>query len=270
MRDRPPLRVDSDQPQFFKVRVEKNTLLVTFPGPRSVMSWAILNGGVRTHASHIINHHVDPHSPDPDPRRTLRQAASRIGIKGTFVGMLTGANVQRFSMARATHNELQAYVISTAGCGNLATVGETGNYVEGASLPAPAGTINVIVVLNYGFTDEAMLEATSIVTEAKVRAMYELGLKSVATGKPATGTGTDCTAVAVGHDRRYIFCGKHTKWGELVGRASLESIRGAIRLARPGDQADRELKSARDLTPKCESNLSCDLERGQARGSRRR
>jgi len=229
MRDQPALRVDSDQPQFFRVRVDENTLIVTFPGPRNVMSWAILNGGVRTHASHIINHHVDPHTRDPDPRRTLRQAASRIGIKGTFVGMLTGADVRRFSMARAAHNEFEAYVISTAGCGNLATVGETGNYVEGGSPPVPAGTINIIVALNYAFTQEAMLEAISIVTEAKVRALYELGLKSVATGESATGTGTDCIAVAVGHDRRYIFCGKHTKWGELVGKASLESIRGALR-----------------------------------------
>jgi adenosylcobinamide amidohydrolase len=234
MPDRLPVRTDSDQPQFFKVRVEKNsTLVVTFPGPRNVMSWAILNGGVRTHASHIINHHVDPHGHDHDPRRTLRQAASRIGLKGTFVGMLTGADVRRFSMARAAHNELQAYVISTAGCGNLAAVGETGNYIEGGSSPVPVGTINIIVAVNYAFTHEAMLEAMSIVTEAKVRTLYELGLKSVATGESATGTGTDCIAVAVGHDRRYIFCGKHTKWGELVGKASLDSIRGALRPASP-------------------------------------
>lgn len=230
--------VAANQPQFFKVRVEKNTLVVAFPGPRNVMSWAILNGGVGTHASHIINHHIDPHTPDPDPRRTLRQAASRIGIKGSFVGMLTGADVRRFSMACAVHNELQAYVISTAGCGNLATVGETGNYVEGASPLVPAGTINIIVALNHAFTHEAMLEAMAIVTEAKVRALYELGLKSVATGESATGTGTDCIAVAVGHDRRYVFCGKHTKWGELVGKASLDSIRGALRLANSSSQGD--------------------------------
>jgi adenosylcobinamide amidohydrolase len=232
---------DSDQPLFFKVRVENNTLVVTFPGPRNVMSWAILNGGVRTHASHVINHHVDLSTSDSDPRRTLRQAASRIGIKGTFVGMLTGADVRRFSMARAVYNELQAYVISTAGCSNLATVGETGNYVEGDSPTVAAGTINTIVALNYAFTHEAMLEAMAIVTEAKVRALYELGLKSVATGECATGTGTDCIAVAAGHDRRYVFCGKHTKWGELVGRASLESIRGSLRLTNPGSPGDREL-----------------------------
>jgi adenosylcobinamide amidohydrolase len=225
-----------EQPQFFKLRVENSTLVVTFPGPRNVMSWAILNGGVRNHASHIINHHVDPHTLADDPRKALRQAASRIGIKGTFVGMLTGADIRRFSMARAVYNELQAYVISTAGCGNLAAVGEAGNYVEGTSRPIPSGTINIIVALNYAFTHEAMMEAMAIVTEAKVRAAYDFDLKSVATGQPATGTGTDCIAVAVGHDRRYVFCGKHTKWGELVGRASLESIRGALRLASSSEE----------------------------------
>ena len=230
--------VASGQPQFFKVRVEKNTLVVTFPGPRNVMSWAILNGGVRTHASHIINHHIDPRTHDPDPRRTLRQAASRIGIKGSFVGMLTGADIRRFSMACAVHNELQAYVISTAGCGNLASVGETGNYVERESPPVTAGTINIIVALNYAFTHEAMLEAMAIVTEAKVRAIYELGLKSVATGESATGTGTDCIALATGHDRRYVFCGKHTKWGELVGKASLDSLRDSLRQADSNGQGD--------------------------------
>jgi adenosylcobinamide amidohydrolase len=216
--------------------VEKNTLVVAFPGSRSVMSWAILNGGLRTHASHILNHHVDPRTSGDDPRKTLRQAASRIGIKGTFVGMLTGADIRKYSMARALYNELEAYVIATAGCGNLATVGETGTYVERISPPVPSGTINIIVAVNYAFTHEGMLEAMAIVTEAKVRAMFEFGLKSVSTGQPATGTGTDCIAVAVGHDRRYVFCGKHTKWGELVGRASLESIRGALRLANSNEE----------------------------------
>jgi adenosylcobinamide amidohydrolase len=237
----------ADRPQFFRVRVEKNTLVVTFPEPRDVMSWAILNGGLRTNASHIINHRVDQRTADVGPRETLREAAGRVGIKATFVGMLTGADVRRFSMARAVHDELQACVISTAGCANLSTVGETGNYVEGCSPPVAASTINIIVALNYAFTQEAMLEAMAIVTEAKVRAVYEFGLKSVATGESATGTGTDCIAVAMGRDRRYVFCGKHTKWGELVGRASLESVRGALRAANHNDGGDRE--------PKVDSNV---------------
>lgn len=230
-----------EQPSFFRLRIIEKTLVVSFPRPRHVVSWAILSGGMRTHASHIINHQVDLHAPDNDPQKTLRRAASRIGIKGLFVGMMTGAHVRKFAMAKRIHDELQAYAIATAGCGNLATVGETGGYLEGQSQPIRPGTINLILLVNYGFTHEAMLEAMAIATEAKVRAMYEFGLRSVLTGEPATGTGTDCIAVAAGHDRRYTFCGKHTKWGELVGQASLESIRGALRAALPSET--RETKS---------------------------
>jgi adenosylcobinamide amidohydrolase len=188
---------------FFRLRVFDTTLVVTFRRPTHVVSWAILGGGMQTHATHIINHHVNVDDPKVD--------------------------VHRFSRAKDTYDDLQAHAITTSGCGNLATVGETGSYLEGQSQEVLPGTINVIVLLNYGFTHEAMLEAMAIATEAKVRAMYEFGLRSVTTGQPATGTGTDCIAVASGHDRRYVFCGKHTKWGELVGRASFESIRGALR-----------------------------------------
>lgn len=217
--------------EIFKCQVVGETLVITFRRPTHVVSWAPLNGGMRTHASHIINHCVADDFKCEDPQKTLRQVASRIGIKGTFVGMMTAADVGRYSMAKGVHQDLRAYAIATAGCGNVATVGETGAYVEGESQPIPPGTINLIVAVNYGFTHEAMLEAIAIATEAKVRVMYEFGLTSRTTGQPATGTGTDCVAVASGHDRRYLYCGKHTKWGELIGRACLESIRGALRAA---------------------------------------
>jgi adenosylcobinamide amidohydrolase len=225
----PRLPTLDEEHGFFRLRVFDKTLVVTFRRPTHVVSWAILGGGLQTHATHIINHHVNVDDPKGDPQKALRQAASLIGIEGALVGMMTGVDVHRFSRSKDTYDDLQVHAITTSGCGNLATVGETGSYLEGQSQAFLPGTINVIVLLNYGFTHEAMLEAMAIATEAKVRAMYEFGLRSVTTGQPATGTGTDCIAVASGHDRRYVFCGKHTKWGELVGRASFESIRGALR-----------------------------------------
>jgi adenosylcobinamide amidohydrolase len=156
----------------------------------------------------------------------------------SVVRRMVDVYVQSIVDARGVHQDLRAYAIATAGCGNMATVGETGAYVEGEPQPIPPGTINLIVAVNYGFTHEAMLEAISIATEAKVRAMYEFGLTSRATGQPATGTGTDCVAVASGHDRRYLYCGKHTKWGKLIGRACLESIRGAVRAAISFEQGE--------------------------------
>jgi adenosylcobinamide amidohydrolase len=143
--------------------------------------------------------------------------------------MMTAADLHQYCLARVSHCDLVACAVTTAGCRNLASVGETGNYLEHGSQSTCTGTINLIVVTNYRFTHEAMLEAIQIATEAKVKAVYEFGLRRKLNGEPATGTGTDCIAVAVGSERRYLFCGKHTKWGELVGRASLERIRGAVR-----------------------------------------
>jgi adenosylcobinamide amidohydrolase len=141
---------------------------------------------------------------------------------------MTAADVRSYSIAQVSHGDLCAHALATAGCSNLAAVGEEGKFLEGESRPTCAGTINLILVIDYRFTHEAMLEALAIATEAKVRAVYESGLRSVANGEPATGTGTDCIAVAVGSHRGYQFCGKHTKWGELIDRASLESVRGAL------------------------------------------
>jgi len=98
-----------------------------------------------------------------------------------------------------------------------------------------AGTINVIVVVNRPLARGAMVEAVQIATEARVLAVLAAGIKSVRSGAPATGTGTDCIAIAAPlrararGARAEPYCGKHTLLGELVGRAVLESCARAIR-----------------------------------------
>jgi len=222
--------------EAFEYRMCGETFVLSFKRPALVVSWAILNGGFRPQIAHIINHHIEanPSPPGMPPAKTLRQVVSRLGLKGTVVGMLTRADVSHFALARACDRDLLAYAITTAGCGNLACVGEPGNYIERETQAICVGTINMIVVTNYRFVHEAMLEAIEVVTEAKVKAMYEFGLRSKANGESATGTGTDCVGVAVGSDRRYHLCGKHTKRGELIGRVSLESIRTAQVLSAGG------------------------------------
>jgi adenosylcobinamide amidohydrolase len=60
------------------------------------------------------------------------------------------------------------------------------------------------------------------------------GIKSVRSGAPATGTGTDCIAIAAPlrararGARAEPYCGKHALLGELIGRAVLESCARAI------------------------------------------
>ena len=219
------------QDSFLEASVLGETLVVSFQCPVQVISWALLNGGLRQGVTHIVNHHTESAAPQEPPGKTLRRIVGRLGLRGTVIGLMTGADVRRYSFSHASYKDLQAIALATAGCSNLATVGERGNFIEGESWPLCVGTINLIVAVNYRFTHEAMLEALAISTEAKVKAVQEAGLVSRQTSEPATGTGTDCVAIASGSERRYQICGKHTKWGEMIGRASLEAVRSAVKTA---------------------------------------
>jgi adenosylcobinamide amidohydrolase len=229
---------DREGPSF-EHRIAGDALIISFSRPLQVMSWSILHGGFRPQTAHIINQHMSVSSQENTPPETsLRQAVSRLGLRGTVVGMMTAANVRRYSFAKTTHDGLNAYALATARCSNLASVGDQADFMETKDSPRRVGTINLILVVNYKFTHEAMLEAMAIATEAKVKALFELGLRSSTTGEPATGTGTDCVAIATGFERRYHFCGKDTKWGELIGRVSLDSLRAALRGSNTGTGTD--------------------------------
>lgn len=93
-----------------------------------------------------------------------------------------------------------------------------------------AGALKLVVAVNYQFTQEAMLEAMAIATEAKLKAMHEVRLRNQFV-MPATGANLDCVAIACGHDRRYRFPRNYTKWGELIGKRCLESVEKAIKVA---------------------------------------
>jgi adenosylcobinamide kinase/adenosylcobinamide-phosphate guanylyltransferase len=131
--------------------------------------------------------------------------------------MMTGVKLERLRQYHTDFASLRVSCFGTAGYTNVLTVGDQGDYLE----DAPLGTINLVVICHQPLTLGAMVEAVEIVTEAKVRALYEAGVKSVVSGLPATGTGTDCVAIACPlQGRKHRYCGKHTKLGELVGRAA--------------------------------------------------
>jgi adenosylcobinamide amidohydrolase len=121
----------------------------------------------------------------------------------------------------------------TAGFSNALRAGD-----RATVLSTQAGTINVIVMVNSPLTRAAMVEAVHIATEARTLAVLAAGIKSVRSGAPATGTGTDCIAIAAPvlatarSVRAEQYCGKHTLLGELIGRAVLASCARAFRRVR--------------------------------------
>ncbi len=216
----------------FTVRIEPDALIVSFPAPARTLSWAVLNGGLCT-ADHIINHHVGGNDRlfCAQPQRWLEAATSRLELKGAVVAMATAVELKNRVQVSVCCGDNEVTCFATVGCGNALSVGDPAAAKTEYPAPSPLHTINMILAVQPGLTDEAMVEAIQIVTEGRVRALYEARVRSSVSNLTATGTGTDCIAV-VSLDREAApYCGKHTELGELIGRAAYTAVRNGLVLA---------------------------------------
>ena len=216
-------------------RIGARTLWIATDQAYRVLSWAPLGGGVRF-ARLLANHQVE--LDDREAMRAPRAYLARVVRAGGHdprqtVALMTGAEVARAGYAFAARDGVSVGAWCTAGFSNALRAGD-----RATVLSSHAGTINLIVMVNRPLTRAAMVEAVQIATEARVLAVLEAGIKSARSGAPATGTGTDCIAIAApvrasAHGlRAERYCGKHTLLGELIGRAVLESCARAIRRTR--------------------------------------
>ena len=215
----------------FSVRQEREALIVSFASPARTLSWAVLNGGF-CHACHVINHHVDGKDAlfCAQPGPWLERAASGLGLQGKIVGMATAVAMRHMVQVSMTSGGARVTCFTTVGCGNALSVGDPASLTieeQGPSLH----TINMILAVQPGLSDAAMVEAVQIATEGRVRALYENGIKSCRSGLPATGTGTDCVAIVSLGDGVECYCGKHTKLGELIGGAAYVSVAKGLALS---------------------------------------
>ncbi len=132
------------------------------------------------------------------------------------VTMLTSRDLDAYETARATVDGVTAICVATVGLSN-------GEHI-GARVDRRTkdwGTINLAVCLDTPLGDAALIETLSIATQARTAAVMAVAYR-LPTGI-ATGTGTDCIAVAApaGQAR---FAGLHTPTGEAVGRAVYDAI----------------------------------------------
>jgi adenosylcobinamide amidohydrolase len=212
-------------------RISARTLWVVPDQACRVLSWAPLGGGIRI-ARLLANHQVKVEDREAlrAPRACLARVVRAAGHDPRrTVALMTGAEVARAGHALAARDGVGVGAWCTAGFSNALRAGDR------ATVPsAHAGTVNLIVMVNRPLTPAAMVEAVQIATEARSLSVLEAGIKSVRSGAPATGTGTDCIAIAAPARgvRAEPYCGKHTLLGELIGRAVFESCTRAIRRIR--------------------------------------
>lgn len=149
------------------------------------------------------------------------------GMQGA-VAMLTSRDIRRFTRASCAVAGWTVEALATVGLGNAEAVGHRRPPRDPE--PKGYGTINLALRISAampgcGLSAAALIEALSLAAEARTVAVMAAGL-DLPTGR-ATGTGTDCIAVAASPGDE-IHAGLHTALGEAIGRAVLDSVgRGA-------------------------------------------
>ncbi|MHC1627613.1 MAG: bifunctional adenosylcobinamide hydrolase/alpha-ribazole phosphatase CbiS [Candidatus Nezhaarchaeales archaeon] len=216
-----------------KFEVSDGNLIVLFDEPRRVVSSAVLNGGM-VYANAILNHQVDKNFDHKDPEGYLKSVIEELRLKGTIVGLMTAANVEKYGFSRYEEDGIAVTSIITAGVSNASTCGEP---IDRHGV----GTINIIVLIEASMTDSCMVEAIKTATEAKCRALTHLDIRSVNSGELATGTTTDSIAIAeLGGKMKLRYSGPGTKLGELIGRTVFEALIQAL-------EKNEGLKAGRSL-----------------------
>jgi adenosylcobinamide amidohydrolase len=191
-------------------------VLVWAPGPgwRGVSS-ALLGGGLGP-CAWWVDAQVGMEYFHPDPVAHAREIAAGLGLApGRGVAMLTAADVARWTPA----SDGDVEVAATVGLGLpvwAAVPEEVAAREASSSGTAPVGTINVLVVVPVPLSDAALVNAVATVTEAKVQALGEAGVRG-------TGTSSDAVCVACpdprqGHDPE-PYGGPRSPWGARIARA---------------------------------------------------
>lgn len=132
------------------------------------------------------------------------------------VAFLTSRDVRRFCETQAEVEGVHAHAVATVGLSNAERVGSRMDYSA-----RNWGTINVAVQLSTGLAQSGLIEAMSIAVQARTAAVMEAGV-TLPQGV-ATGTGTDCVAIAApAGDTPYA--GLHTATGEAIGKAVYQAV----------------------------------------------
>ena len=215
------------------IHKERHALILSFPRPALTLSWAVLNGGF-CHADHIVNHHVDVGALDfvADPAGWLRRRVDLLNLGGETVAMATAVEMAFLIPISLLDGGKRVDCFATVGCSNALSAGDRASFQEEKT--ASPHTINMILLVHPGLTEEAMVEAVQIATEGRVRALHETGVLSRQSGLPATGTGTDCIAIASLGEDRLRYCGKHTSLGEMIGLAAYTAVKTGVEKGRTG------------------------------------
>ncbi len=230
---------------------EEKIAYARFLSPHRVLSTCRLNGGLREDLEYMYNHQsCEPRAHTgtdlcqvavKEPERYQKRIAGKANIppaKSASLG--TAANMNNSAIARESFESLEVIAVTTAGVGgNGGRAGDPASYYQSEQgtviidrAPPRAGTINTMLFINEELSKGAMVAASTVMTEAKSSVLQELMAPSRYSQGIATGTGTDQIGIAclMGTRIQHTDANKHSKLGELIGKAVRKALFEALNL----------------------------------------
>jgi adenosylcobinamide amidohydrolase len=228
------------------IRRRGRFVVAELKGPHATISTSARNGGYSRQLRHLVNHQScegSGHEERFQLIHTLGQEAYHdtvcleIELEPSEAALMgTAANMNYAAVATERDGDVEITAIVTAGVQtNAVCAGDPAAWRETPSgitkVPAVAGTINTILLLNRPMTESALTRTIVTMTEAKSAALQRLAVPSCYSPDLATGTGTDqfCVAAPLENGAPLTSASPHMKVGELIGlcvrRATLEALR---------------------------------------------
>lgn len=232
--------------ESFDLRRSGRFLVADLKAPHQILSTSVRNGGQVDHVRHLVNHQSCEGTAHHGRHRVMTEAGldayhdhvcAEVDLppdRTTVMG--TAANMNYVAVTTEVDEEVVVTAVVTAGvAGNATAAGEPATWRESETgiqkLPAYAGTINTMLLINRPLTPAALARVVVTMTEGKSGALHRLAVPSKRHVDLATGTGTDqyCIAAPSSGTRALTSASPHMKLGELVGLATRNATMEALR-----------------------------------------
>ncbi|PAQ15673.1 ABC transporter ATP-binding protein [Bacillaceae bacterium SAOS 7] len=225
-----PLKIEEDEATIEMdgslIRQSEEFIAIDSPILLKTLSAGVIGAGWGWHRS-FVNRHVDKDYNNDDFKEEMKQflETHHFDVNET-VGMMTAVDLEYVSHRLVEQDGMSVFAVVTAGVGNAVDVSRA---MEHETIMQP-GTINTWVFANAHLSEEAFVQAIMTATEAKVKALFDYGVKDPLTGTFATGTSTDSMLIAATQrGMKQEFAGTITPLGKAIGEAVYESTVSALR-----------------------------------------
>lgn len=236
--------IDCREP--FTLRRSGRFVVADLLAPHAVLSTSARNGGQVDHVRHLVNHQSCEGAAHLDRHRVVTEhgmevyhdlVCRELDLPSASTAVMgTAANMNYAATVTLTDESVSVTAVVTAGVeGNATCAGEPATWRETESgihkIPAYAGTINMMLLINRPLTQPALARAIVTMTEGKTAALQRLSVPSRLHIDLATGTGTDqyCLAAPLDGSPPLTSASPHMKLGELIGRAARDATLEALR-----------------------------------------